>query len=68
MADQKQRASEDLGRMMVQGVNSHAIFMLDCAGVVMTWNPGAERIKGYKAEEIVGQHFSRFYRPEDVES
>ncbi|MBL8796325.1 MAG: PAS domain S-box protein [Planctomycetia bacterium] len=67
-ANEKLRASEERSRLMVQGVSSHAIFMLDPAGIVTNWNPGAERIKGYQAEEIVGQHFSRFYTPEDVAS
>ncbi|HEX3405764.1 MAG TPA: ATP-binding protein, partial [Caulobacteraceae bacterium] len=50
---------------LVQSVVDYAIFMLDRDGHVVTWNPGAERIKGYAAEEIIGQHFSRFYTPED---
>src|ERR1700674_33948 len=45
-------------RLLIQGTNDYAIFMLDPEGRVATWNAGAERIKGYKAEEIVGQHFS----------
>ncbi len=53
-------------RMLVQGVTDYAIFMLDPDGVVSNWNPGAQLIKGYSAEEIVGQHFSRFYTSEDV--
>ena len=48
-------------RPLVEGVSDYAIFMLDPQGHVATWNAGAERIKGYKAEEIIGQHFSRFY-------
>src|SRR5207248_3673936 len=44
----------------------YAIFMLDPYGRVSSWNPGAERIKGYRADEIIGQHFSRFYPPEDA--
>ena len=46
-------------------MTDYAIFMLDPAGHVVKWNPGAERIKGYTADEIVGQHFSRFYTDED---
>jgi PAS domain S-box-containing protein len=57
--------SEQRFRMLVQGVHDYAIYMLDPAGVVTNWNTGAERIKGYKAEEIVGEHFSRFYTEED---
>ncbi len=55
-------------RMLVQGVTDYAIFMLDADGVVSNWNTGAQQIKGYTEEEIVGQHFSRFYTPEDVEA
>ena len=51
---------------LVQSVVDYAIFMLDTDGCVISWNPGAERIKGYRADEIIGQHFSRFYTPEDV--
>src|SRR5207248_1131 len=47
-------------RLLIQGTTDYAIFMLDPEGRVVTWNAGAERIKGYQAEEIVGQHFSRF--------
>jgi len=46
----------------------YAIFMLDPGGIIINWNPGAERIKGYRAEEIIGQHFSRFYTLEDREN
>jgi len=52
-------------RILVQGVTDYAIFMLDPQGRVANWNSGAERIKGYTPEEIVGQHFSRFYTPEE---
>jgi len=62
------RTSEDLFRLMVENVQDYAIFMLDVGGRVATWNTGAERIKGYSAEEIIGQHFSRFYPPEDVQA
>jgi PAS domain S-box-containing protein len=54
-------------QLLVDSVQDYAIFMLDADGRVATWNPGAERIKGYRAEEIIGQHFSRFYAPEDLE-
>src|SRR5256886_1372731 len=53
---------------MVGNVKDYAIFMLDVGGRVASWNAGAERIKGYSAEEIIGQHFSRFYPPEDVQA
>ena len=65
--EQVLRASEDHFRSLVDGVKEYAIFMLDPDGRVMTWNHGAERIKGYSSQEIVGQHFSRFYEPEDIE-
>jgi PAS domain S-box-containing protein len=55
-------------RLLVAGVEDYAIFLLDADGHVMSWNAGAERIKGYEAQEIIGKHFSIFYRPEDVQS
>ena len=61
------RASEERFRLLVQGVTDYAIYMLSPAGEVTNWNVGAERIKGYQADEIVGQHFSRFYAEEDRE-
>ncbi|MCC6827551.1 MAG: PAS domain S-box protein [Novosphingobium sp.] len=51
--------------LLVQSVTDYAIYMLDPTGVVISWNPGAERFKGYRAEEIIGQHFSRFYEEAD---
>jgi PAS domain S-box-containing protein len=57
--------SEQRFRLLVQSVKDYAIYMLDPQGHVTNWNPGAEAIKGYSAEEIVGQHFSRFYVEED---
>ncbi len=54
-------------RLLVQGVTDYAIFMLDPAGIVSSWNAGAERIKGYTPDEIMGRHFSTFYAPEDRE-
>jgi PAS domain S-box-containing protein len=62
------RASEERFRLLVDGTRDYAIFMLDPAGRVASWNRGAERIKQYRAEEIIGQHFSRFYAPEDVQA
>jgi PAS domain S-box-containing protein len=59
------RQSEERFRLLVEGVRDYAIFMLDANGFVATWNAGAERIKGYKASEIIGRHFSQFY-PQDV--
>ena len=58
--------SEQLYRLLVEGVKDYAIFLLDPDGRVMTWNAGAERIKGYTAAEIIGRHFSVFYTPEDL--
>ena len=60
------RQSEERFRVLVQGVKEYAIFMLEPDGRVATWNPGAERIKGYRADEIIGVHFSRFFPPEDL--
>ena len=57
--------SEERFRLMVSTIKDYAILMLDPTGHVVSWNAGAERIKGYKAEEIIGQHFSRFYPAED---
>jgi len=54
-------------RSIVESVRDYAIYLLDNDGNVMTWNPGAERIKGYTADEIVGKHFSRFFTEEDRE-
>src|SRR5215212_5354917 len=59
--------SEERFRLLVEGVKDYAIFMLDVEGYVSTWNLGAQRIKGYEAEEIIGEHFSIFYTAEDVE-
>jgi PAS domain S-box-containing protein len=55
-------------QLMVESVRDYAIFMLDPNGHVASWNQGAQRIKGYTADEIIGQHFSAFYPPEDVAS
>jgi len=57
-------ATEESFRLLVESVQDYAIFMLDPEGHIVTWNAGAERIKGYRPEEILGQHFSRFYPPE----
>ncbi|HET6326170.1 MAG TPA: PAS domain S-box protein [Planctomycetaceae bacterium] len=67
-AEESLRLSEQRFRLLVEGVKDYAIFMLDPDGRVMSWNTGAERIKGYKPAEIVGQHFSVFYPSEDVQS
>jgi len=59
------RESERHFQLLVQAIKDYAIFMLDPQGRITTWNSGAERIKGYRAEEIIGEHFSRFYTEED---
>jgi PAS domain S-box-containing protein len=64
-AETQLRASDEQFRMLVQGVTDYAIFMLDPNGFVTNWNPGAARIKGYTAGEIIGKHFSNFYTAED---
>jgi PAS domain S-box-containing protein len=64
-AEEELRRSEERFRLLVQGVTDYAIYMLDPDGRVTNWNVGAERIKGYLADEIVGEHFSRFYTDED---
>jgi PAS domain S-box-containing protein len=61
------RDSEERFKLLVHSIRDYAIFMLDRDGVVLTWNAGAERFKGYRADEIIGQHFSRFYPPEALE-
>jgi PAS domain S-box len=55
-------------RLLVDALTDYAVYMLNAEGVIATWNPGAERIKGYTAAEIIGQHFSRFYTDEDQRS
>jgi PAS domain S-box-containing protein len=57
--------SERNFRLLVKGVTDYALYMLSPQGIVANWNAGGERIKGYAPEEIIGQHFSRFYTPED---
>jgi len=59
---------DDAFRLLVSGVKEYAIFMLDTSGVVVSWNEGAERIKGYREDEIVGKHFSVFYEQKDVDA
>lgn len=62
------RESEERFRLLVEGVKDYAIYMLDTEGRVTTWNAGAERIEGFQEEEILGQHFSRFFTPEDLDA
>lgn len=64
-AEQTLRESEERFRLIVEGVKDYAIFMLDPAGCITSWNQGAERIKGYQAQEAIGKHFSIFYPEED---
>ena len=58
--------SEQSFRLLVESVKDYGIFMLDPTGRIATWNAGAARIKGYRADEIIGKHFSQFYPPEDL--
>lgn len=62
------QATPNLYQLLVESVRDYAIFALDATGHVLTWNRGAERVKGYRADEIVGRHFSAFYPPEDIAS
>lgn len=66
-AEEKLRLSEERFRLLVEGVRDYAIFSLDPEGRVITWNAGAERLKGYRADEIIGEHFSRFYPQEALD-
>lgn len=61
------RKSEERFRLLVEGVEDYAIYMLDTHGRITTWNAGAERIMGYRAQEIIGRRVHRFYTPEDVD-
>jgi PAS domain S-box-containing protein len=65
--EERLRQSEERFRLLVEGVKDYAIFMLDPEGRVTSWNSGAQRIKGYDAREIIGQHFSAFYPREAVD-
>jgi PAS domain S-box-containing protein len=65
-AEERLRHSEEMFRLLVSSVKDYAIFLLDPQGHVLTWNAGAQRIKGYTPEEIIGQHFSKFYAEEDL--
>ncbi|MBV9998480.1 MAG: PAS domain S-box protein [Verrucomicrobia bacterium] len=67
-AEEALRQSEERFRMLVEGVQDYAIFMLDPEGYVISWNRGAERLKGYQRHEILGKHFSIFYPPETLEA
>ncbi len=65
IAEQELRESEERMRLLIESTVDYAIFVLDPQGYVASWNPGAERIKGYRPDEIIGKHFSVFY-PEEV--
>ena len=65
-AEETLRQSEESNRLIVSNTKDYAIMMLDLGGNVVNWNEGAERIKGYRAEEIIGQHFSCFFPAEDI--
>jgi len=67
-ADQALRESDERFRLLLRSVQEYAIFNLDPLGNVVTWNNAAERLKGYRPEDILGKHFSAFYPPEDVAS
>lgn len=61
-------SNAEMFRLLADTISEYAIIMLDPAGHVTTWSPAAERLKGYREDEIIGEHFSRFYTKEDVES
>ena len=65
--ERERRASEERFRLLLDGVRDYAIYMLDPDGLVVSWNTGAQSLKGYRAEEILGQHFSCFYTARDRE-
>ena len=68
MAEETLKQSEQQFRLLVQSVTDYAIYMLAPDGRLTNWNQGAQRIKGYRPEEVIGQHFSMFYTPEDREA
>ncbi|WP_085683684.1 MULTISPECIES: PAS domain-containing sensor histidine kinase [unclassified Pseudomonas] len=68
MAEETLKQSEQQFRLLVQSVTDYAIYMLSPEGRVTNWNPGAQRIKGYTPDEVIGRHFSMFYTPEDREA
>jgi PAS domain S-box-containing protein len=67
LAEDAFRDSEEQYRMLLDGIEDYAIFMIDPQGQILSWNAGAERIKGYKAEEIIGRNFSCFFPQQDIE-
>jgi PAS domain S-box-containing protein len=60
------RESEERYRMLLDGIQHYSIFMMDPRGQIVSWNAGAERIKGYRADQIIGHNFSRFFPPEEI--
>src|SRR5688572_18985974 len=64
----KPEVPNELLRLLIDRVQDYAIFALDPQGKILTWNTGAARLKGYAPDEVVGQHFSIFYTPEDAEA
>jgi PAS domain S-box-containing protein len=67
-AVEKLQQNEELFRLLVEGVQEYAIYMLNIERIVTTWNSGAQRIKGYRAEEILGKHFSCFFQQKDIQA
>src|SRR5665213_2137250 len=67
LAERSLRESEERYQMLLDAVRNYAIFMMDPRGQIVSWNAGAERIKGYKADQIIGRSFSCFFPPADVE-
>lgn len=67
-AEEQLRQSQEQFRLLVEGVTDYALYLLDLTGHVSSWNAGAERIKGYSRDEIIGHHFSRFYTEEEREA
>src|SRR5205814_3539524 len=65
-AEHALREGEEKFRLLVESAKEYAIFMLDTEGRVVSWNDGPQRIKGYTASEIIGEHMSRFYTPGDI--
>src|ERR1700730_19051366 len=66
LAEEALRECEEKYRMLLDEVRDYAIFMLDPQGMIVSWNAGAERIKGYRGEQIIGHNFSCFFPPEDI--
>jgi PAS domain S-box-containing protein len=67
-AEERLRQSEERFRLLVDGVQDYAIYMLNVEGLVTSWNAGARKIKGYESDEIIGRHFSVFYPREDIDA